>query len=72
VQLEFVLPTDGRARVSVFDVLGRRVAIITDRWLAAGPHGVTWTARGAPSGVYYITLDFEDQTVTRAAVRARR
>jgi hypothetical protein len=72
VHLEFVLPTDGPARVSVFDVLGRRVAIIADRWLAEGSHGVSWTPRGAPSGVYYVKLDVDGRTVTRAVVLTRQ
>lgn len=56
-----VPPHGGEARVDVFDVSGRWVTTLTNRWYSGGTHGVQWNgrdARGAPaaSGVYFCRL----------------
>jgi len=61
VELSFTLPAEGRATLSVFDVTGRRVAVIVDATLAAGPHTARWdgrnAGRAAPAGVYLARLE---------------
>jgi hypothetical protein len=61
VELSFVLPQAGRARLRVFDVTGRQVAQVIDQALPAGRHTVHWdgtiAARGAPAGVYLGRLE---------------
>jgi hypothetical protein len=57
VEARFVLPQDANARLSVFDVSGRRVRTLSVGRLAAGEHRLTWDGRDAaggtaPSGVY--------------------
>ena len=55
--VRFDLPTPARARVSVFDALGRRVALLTDSYRASGPHTLTFDASGLATGVYYMWLE---------------
>ncbi|MEM6784056.1 MAG: PA domain-containing protein [Bacteroidota bacterium] len=55
-QVGFTLPTAEEARVEVFDLLGRRVATLTDGLRAAGEHRVTLDAASLPSGVYVVRL----------------
>ncbi|MEL7362961.1 MAG: T9SS type A sorting domain-containing protein, partial [Bacteroidota bacterium] len=52
----FTLPTAEDARVEVFDLLGRRVATLTDGFRAAGEHTVTLDASALPGGVYVVRL----------------
>ncbi|HEB85378.1 MAG TPA: T9SS type A sorting domain-containing protein, partial [Bacteroidetes bacterium] len=47
------VPALDRVRVEVFDLLGRRVAVIADRKMQPGYHHVIWQP-AAPSGVYFI------------------
>jgi hypothetical protein len=59
--VRFALPTAGRARLSVYDLAGRRVATPVDGLLPAGRHSVVWNGRnqaGLPvaSGVYFLEL----------------
>ncbi len=44
-------------RVSVFDVLGREVAVLVDRELSPGSHTTTWNANGMTSGLYFYRLE---------------
>ncbi len=46
-----------RARVSVFDVLGRRVAVPFDGFLAPGLNRLRFDATELPPGVYFYTLE---------------
>jgi hypothetical protein len=75
--LAFDLPAAGRASVEVFDVAGRRVAVLLrGERVAAGRHTVTWRgeddggARVAP-GVYFVKLASGDGERTRKLVRIR-
>jgi hypothetical protein len=62
------LPAEGRARLSVHDVMGRTVAVLADGSLPAGPHATRWTlteSAGVPAGVYVARLEFAGGVVTR-------
>jgi len=44
----------GRARMLVYDTMGRQVAVLWDGLMDEGTHGVTWDASMMPAGVYYM------------------
>jgi hypothetical protein len=74
--LKFALPASGPARLTVFDIAGRRVAELVNRTMDAGVHSVTWDGRdgsGATvaSGVYLARLEAAGQTMTREMVRLK-
>jgi hypothetical protein len=52
----FSLSTAGHTTLQVFDVLGRRIATLTDGPLGAGDYRVRFDATGQPSGVYVYVL----------------
>ncbi len=60
-QIPFVLSEAGNARLAVYDVLGREVALLTDGLLAVGSHVATFDASGLPSGVYMARLGVAGQ-----------
>ena len=51
-QIRFELPEDSHVLLSVFDVLGRKVAELVNGNYAAGYYTATWNAAGVASGVY--------------------
>ncbi|MEM1043106.1 MAG: T9SS type A sorting domain-containing protein [Bacteroidota bacterium] len=67
----FTVPEAGPARVAVFDVLGREVAMLADGPLAAGQHEVVLDGAALPSGVYVVRLTTESQTLTRRVTLIR-
>jgi hypothetical protein len=56
-QFRFSILESGPVRLTVFDVLGREVAVPVHQSLAAGQYGVTFNASGLASGVYFYRLE---------------
>ena len=62
----------GRATVEVLDVLGRRVDVLLDGAVPAGPRTLTWSPAAAlPNGVYFVRVQIGNETATRAVVLQR-
>jgi hypothetical protein len=55
-EIRFELPSTSEARVEVYDMTGRQVAVVLDRVLAAGSHSVPFLAEGLTAGVYLYRL----------------
>ncbi len=76
VTIPFTLAESGRARLSVHDVAGRRVAVLADGRLEAGPHEREWrgrdeAGRALSSGVYFVRLEAAGRLETRKLVLLR-
>jgi hypothetical protein len=59
------LDRPGSVDLSVFDVRGRRVAVIERGWRDAGTHTVLWAADALASGVYFLRLTGAGDPVVR-------
>jgi len=55
--ISYSLPFAGPARMSVLDVAGREVAVLTQGTFAAGAHSAVWNCRKVPAGVYLLRVD---------------
>jgi hypothetical protein len=69
--IPFRLPHQAKPKITVYDVLGREVAVLFDQWTPAGEQRVLWNAAGFPSGIYYIILRSSNSTRVQKAVRLR-
>ena len=56
---------DSRVRISVFDLLGREVAVLVDEEKPPGTYTVAWNASNMPSGVCFFKLTSGTFTQTR-------
>jgi hypothetical protein len=55
--IRYTLPETAHVRLVVYDVLGREVALLADKTLAAGTHETVFEATGLPSGLYVYRLE---------------
>ncbi len=55
--ISFAAPAGERAQVSVFDVSGRRVALLFDAPASAGTQSISWNASAQPAGVYFLRAE---------------
>ncbi len=58
-------------RLEVYDVLGRRVAVLADGPMPAGAHRATLNGRGLPSGTYFIRLTAGPNSATQKLLLLR-
>jgi hypothetical protein len=68
-EIRFSLDRPGEADLSVYDLQGRRLAMLVSEVLPAGSHIVTWDGRDGsgrtqPAGVYLARLRLDDRTAT--------
>ena len=60
-KIEFGLAHEGRATVRIFDVNGRLVSTVVDRYLTAGNHSFDFDGAKMASGVYWMRLQINGQ-----------
>ncbi|HEX03599.1 MAG TPA: T9SS type A sorting domain-containing protein, partial [Bacteroidetes bacterium] len=63
--VRYSLTQPGEVRVTVFDLLGREVAVLHDRVVTAGERELLFDASDLSSGTYFLNLNSNDQTLTR-------
>ena len=61
--IEFKVPTEAPVRLTVFDALGRKVSVLTDRHYSPGVHRVHWNASAYASGLYFCRLESEGRPI---------
>jgi len=54
--ISFALPTESAVRIQIYDITGRRVALVMDQTLNAGYHQIVWDASRLASGVYIVQM----------------
>ena len=61
----FGLSEPGDVRLSIYNVLGQRVAVLIDEGMQAGWHKTQWKAETFSSGVYFYRLESQSRVATR-------
>lgn len=69
--ITFSIPSRGKVRLTVFNHLGREVAVLADGEYHAGTHSCQFSGAELPSGVYMYRLNWSDNSVTRRMVLLR-
>ncbi len=69
--IRFRLADENDVRLEVFDMTGRRVAVLIDDRIRAGEHSVNFNASGLASGVYVYRLQTGSGTYTRKMLLMR-
>ena len=67
--IEYRLPASGHVRLTVYDVLGRELAVLVDERKSAGSHSAKLDASSWPSGVYLYRLEAGNQVASGRLVR---
>jgi hypothetical protein len=62
--IRYDVPVASHVEITVYDVLGRKVATLVDGDIAAGSHELRFSAEGIPSGVYFCWLSTKEFSST--------
>lgn len=65
------LSKSGFVSLKVYDLLGRSVSTVVEKWLPEGDYEVNWTANGLPSGLYFCRLRVGEFSETRKTILIR-
>lgn len=63
--IPFALPSAGPVRLTVYDVLGREVALLVDDVLPAGRHEAVFDGHDLASGTYFYRVAFDGRSYSR-------
>lgn len=67
-RISFTLVKDSYIKLSIYDITGRLVDIISEGRFSAGEHTMIWDASEKPSGMYFAHLDNSQSSITRKLV----
>jgi PKD repeat protein len=71
VQVDYELAQDSKVDISVFDVTGRRLAVLVNSQQTQGAHQLSWDAQGVARGVYYMRIETPTGNLVRRIVLVR-
>lgn len=61
----FMLPSSSHVTIEVYDMIGRKVATLADKFFEAGTYHLQFDAGNLSSGVYFIRSHFAGQLHTK-------
>jgi hypothetical protein len=64
-KIEFSLPESQHIKLQIFDVTGRLVETLVDKYQAVGKWNVTWNADNYNSGIYIYRLQFGKKQISK-------
>jgi len=69
--IEFTLKLGSDVRVTVFDILGNRIATLVDGYEYAGSHKVIFDGKNLSSGIYFYSIEVNNLQQTKAMILLR-
>lgn len=69
--IQFTLPNDAIAILSVFDITGKHLKTILSKKLSKGNHKINWNAEGLNEGIYFIRLETTNGIQTRKMIKLK-
>ena len=67
-KIEYSLPRNANITIKVFDITGKEIAVLADKYETSGNHYLTYDASDLPSGVYMYRIQSVDFTDTRKMI----
>jgi hypothetical protein len=69
--IKYTIPTSGRVRLSVFNLLGQEVALIFEGHQNAGTYEFAFNKADLPTGIYFYRIQAPDYIETKKMVVAK-
>ena len=69
--IPFTLPQSADIEIEIFDVIGKRVDVLTRRSHSGGNQSIEWNARDLPAGAYVYRITAGDRVDTGSMLKAR-
>ncbi len=66
--ISYQLPVAGKVKLSVFDILGKEIAVLVDEAMPVGVHKIEFNAAALSSGVYFYKLETKNFSKTKKMI----
>ncbi len=63
--IRFNLPQTVKASLTIYNILGQKVATLVDGVIEAGAHNISWNASNVASGIYFYQVKTDNFTATK-------
>lgn len=67
-RIDFFLPKASYITITIFDVLGKEIAILMSERSIEGTHSIFWDASAYPSGMYFYRIQSEREVAVRKMI----
>ncbi len=67
-RIEFYMPKAGDVKITVYDILGKQIAILVNDYQSGGWHSVQFNAAKYSSGLYTYRISANEQTIIRKMI----
>ncbi|NOS86732.1 MAG: T9SS type A sorting domain-containing protein, partial [Ignavibacteria bacterium] len=67
-KIQFDVPTAGRVKLEIFDILGKSSELPVDETLRPGRYNIVWSAEEYSSGIYFYRLSAGNFVQTRKMI----
>ena len=68
LNIDFDINRAGWIKVNIADITGSMVKTVYEGYEGAGKHHLSWGSDKLPSGTYFVTLEFENSSLTKKVV----
>ncbi|NOX17160.1 MAG: T9SS type A sorting domain-containing protein [Chlorobi bacterium] len=68
IRINYTMPTDGFVRLIVYDVLGRTVKTLVNRFNSAGKYEAAFSPERFPNGIYFLRMESGNFSTTKKIV----
>lgn len=68
INIKYYLPLSGNVKLEVSDLKGKLLSTLADSYMQAGYHSVNWECKRYSSGIYYLKLSTENNSIVKKAV----
>jgi hypothetical protein len=66
--INFTVNMKSNIKISLYNVLGQRVAVLLNRICQPGAYNIHWTGENLSSGIYFVRVDSEDTSEVKKVV----
>jgi len=70
-QIRYFLPKGSSVRLTIYNILGQKVATLLDDFQKAGYKSLSWQPKGLPSGVYFCRIRTQGEEATKRMILLR-
>jgi hypothetical protein len=68
LNIDFEISQTGWVKVNIADITGSMVKTVYEGYEGVGKHHISWDSYKLPSGTYFVTLEFENSSLTKKVV----